>query len=392
MRVLLISHLWPREDFPHLGIFVAEQAVELARLCELEVISPLDLTPRLEEFNPQEIFAGFSKYRLRTSPLYSEIGGIKPTALPFKAGFLRRMFAVGAARRLADALKRIRPAACDLVHAHTLFPDGLACSIWLNGRPVPLIVTAHGSDVHSMASGVRYSLGRILRRADKIVTVSRDLKNRLSELGASAQKMEFVPNGFSADLFDLQVRPVRDPHLVVFLGRLSGVKQVDLLIRAIRHCRDEIRLEIAGDGPDRGRLEALVDHLRLRRRVQFRGLVSREEVPAFLSRASLLCLVSGREGWPTVIFESLACGTPVLATAVGGIPEALCREDYGELVPVDVNSEELARRIQAALLRKWDEENLRAYARGFTWKMLAQRLFLLYRKAVEEKSGNATND
>ncbi len=392
MRVLLISHLWPRRDFPHLGIFVADQAAELARQCELEVISPLDLTPRLEEITLREIFAGFIKYHLRTSPVYNEINGIKPVTLPFRAGFLRRSLAAGAAQRLADALQRIRLETFDVVHAHTLFPDGLACSLWLNSQPIPLIVTAHGSDVHSMSAGLRNSLGGILNRADRIIAVSRALQNRLLELGAAAERLEFLPNGYSTELFDLREHPDRDPHLVVFLGRLSEIKRVDLLIRAIRHCREEIRLAIAGDGPDRGRLEALVDHLRLRGRVQFLGVVPRDEVPAFLSRAALLCLVSRREGWPTVIFESLACGTPVLATEVGGIPEALCRADYGELVPVDVKPAELARRIQAALSKKWNAEALRSYARGFSWEMLTQKLFMLYRNLIEEKSGKSAGD
>jgi glycosyltransferase involved in cell wall biosynthesis len=387
----MISHLWPRRDFPHLGIFVADQTAELARLCELEVVSPLDLTPRLEEINLREIFTGFSKYRLRINPLFSEISGIKPTSLPFKAGFLRRKFAIGAARHLASALKRIPFKSYDLVHAHTLFPDGLACALWLNSRPVPLVVTAHGSDVHSMTAGVRNSLSNVLRRADRILSVSRALQKPLLELGAATERLEFLPNGFSAELFDLSERPKRDPNLVAFLGRLSGVKRVDLLIRAMRHCRQDIRLEIAGDGPDRGRLEALVDHLRLRRRVQFRGVIPREEVPAFLAQAALLCLVSGREGWPTVIFEALACGTPVLATEVGGIPEALCRAEYGELVPVSVQPEELARRIQVALQKKWDAEALRSYAHEFSWKMLAQRLFQLYANIIEERSGKSAS-
>ena len=388
MNVLIVSHLWPRADFPHLGIFVADQAVELARHCTISVIAPVDLTHRSEELGLRELLAGRPKYHSRSKPEFIQVGQVQPQIVTFRAAPFRQALALATAKNLAQALESLDLRSVDLVHAHTLFPDGLACSLWLKDKPIPLIVTAHGSDVHSMPAGVQKALPRLMERADHMIAVSRALADRLMALGANPQKITVLPNGFASELFDLKTWPARDPHRLVFLGRLGAIKRADLLIQAVSLLPKSIRLDVAGDGAERGRLERLVESLKLTQRVRFVGALARAEVPPFLAGAALMCLVSQKEGWPTVIFESLACGTPVLATAVGGIPEALRDPNLGTLIPADIAPDKLAVQIQAALDRRWDHAAIRQHALHYSWQALASRIVELYKKLISAKSAS----
>jgi len=388
LNVLVVSHLWPRADFPHLGIFVADQVAELAKRCQVSVVAPVDLTHRSDEIGPKEILAGLPQYRARAQPAFIPVNEIKPQVVTFRAAPFRQALALATARNLAKALEPIDPAQFDLIHAHTLFPDGLACSLWLKNMSIPLVITAHGSDVHSMPPGVKKALGHLLDRADLMIAVSRSLSESLIRLGARPDIVHVLPNGFAADLFDLPSPPPRVRRKIVFLGRLGAVKRVDLLIRALTHLPPDIHLGIAGDGAERRSLESLVAALRLNQRVRFYGVISRQDIPPFLAGAALMCLISEKEGWPTVIFESLACGTPVLATSVGGIPEALADPGLGMLIPPDISPEKLAAQILTALDKRWDHVAIRRHALNYSWKAISARLFEVYQTLISAKQSS----
>lgn len=383
MKVLIVSHLWPRSDFPHLGIFVADQVAELAKSCHVSVVAPVDRTIRWEEISLRELLGGFERYRARSSPEFLQVSAIRPDVVSFRAGVFRQKFALSAAERLSRALDRVTLEGTDVVHAHTIFPDGLACALWLQDRKIPLLVTAHGSDVHSMAGGVKRSLGYLLKRADWLLPVSQSLGDQLIELGAQPVRIQVMPNGFPSGLFENLDDSHRDTRRLVYLGRLGSVKRVDLLIRALVYCDSGIALEIAGDGPERGRLESLAGSLHLQNRVRFLGNISRPEIPRFLSGAALMCLASEKEGWPTVIYEALACGTPVLATEVGGIPEALSSPELGTLVSVNVSPKELAAQITTSLQRTWNRQFIRQHALEYSWESLSAELVALYHRSLE---------
>jgi glycosyltransferase involved in cell wall biosynthesis len=378
LNALIISHLWPRADIPHLGIFVADQVAELAKHDAVCVMAPVDLTHRTEEIGLREILAGLPKYRARSRPNLLPAGSITPQIIPFRAAPFRQALALASAQNLAAALKRIDLSGFDLVHAHTLFPDGLAAALWLQDKSLPLVVTAHGSDAHSMPAGVKKALPVLLARANGLIAVSQALADILTALGANPTKISVLPNGFAADQFALLHLPDRNSQKIVFLGRLGAVKRADLLIRAMRHIPDRIKLEIAGDGAEKAKLEELVSERGLGRRVTFLGQISRTQVPEFLAGAALLCIVSRMEGWPTVIFESLACGTPILATAVGGIPEALADDRLGVLVSSQISPAQLAEQIQTALEKRWDHTFIRESVQQYSWQAIVSRLRDLY--------------
>ncbi|MCX6639765.1 MAG: glycosyltransferase [bacterium] len=382
MKVIVISHLWPRSQAPHLGVFVAEQVVALSKLCDLSVVVPIDRTFRREEVKFREVVKGFPEFRRRTHPELATVPGIALSTVSYRSPLRREGHELNAAQRLADSLRTVDIKGVDLIHAHTLFPDAIAASLWLRDKSIPLAVTAHGSDVHSVRPGVLKILPRSLERADAIIPVSGFLRERLISFGANSEKLHVIPNGFPADHFSAPITVERDPNKIAFLGRLTDIKRIDLLIRALALLDAKITLQIAGDGPLRKKLEMLVNNLGLTKRVTFLGMLGRDQIPTFLSSVALLVLVSQREGWPTVVFESFACGTPVLATSVGGLPEAIASPNLGVLVPEDVTPRRLAAELRTALQRNWDRQTIRLYAREYAWDKIAVRTFELYRQII----------
>jgi glycosyltransferase involved in cell wall biosynthesis len=132
------------------------------------------------------------------------------------------------------------------------------------------------------------------------------------------------------------IEPKQEPGgPVVFAGRLAPEKGVDVLVEAIGLLGGEARLEVAGDGPERERLEALAG-ARAPGRVRFWGRLSKERLLELLSRASV-CAIPSRwyENQPMAVLEAFACGVPVVATGLGGLPELVEPGVDGEIVPAD---------------------------------------------------------
>lgn len=383
MKALIVSHLWPRSDWPWLGIFVADQVASLAKRCDVSVVAPVDRTIRRKEITPHELLSGLPKYRHRTRPEMLSLQGIQPLCVPFRARLFRETFAQSSVRRLAGALEQVSLDGVDLVHAHTIFPDGLACALWLEKRAIPLVVTIHGNDVYYIRAGARKAVRSLINQVDALVPVSRYLGDLLKEYGAEPARIHVIPNGFLSEPFKKAEDTNRNPKKLVYLGRLDAHKRLDLLIDALAQCQDDIVLDIAGDGFVRKNLEAQVRKLGLENRIRFLGTMPREDVPRFLAGAALMCLVSTREGWPTVIFEALACGTPVLATAVGGNPEALEPPGLGEVVPVDITADELAKKIESTIRFDWDRQFIKEHAFRHSWDEVAAQLAQLYSSLLE---------
>jgi glycosyltransferase involved in cell wall biosynthesis len=160
------------------------------------------------------------------------------------------------------------------------------------------------------------------------------------------------------------------------VGHLTQNKGFDRLLRALRALRnrggrDDVRVAVVGEGVYRRELEHLVGFLGLRDAVRLAGEVPHANLHLWYSAADLSCLFSRREGWPNVVLESMACGTPVLATPAGGIPEIL---GPGTGALADGDDESLAQALGSALDRAWDREAITRYARERTWESAADQV------------------
>jgi teichuronic acid biosynthesis glycosyltransferase TuaC len=199
-----------------------------------------------------------------------------------------------------------------------------------------------------------------------VIAVSQALKQAVIDLGIPEEKIfPSERRGHRKILSYLQGRSARSigacSRMILSVGNLTPNKGFDLLIRSLPIVRDQTRRKGCRVGDRRRRtfrneLDATISRLRLDGRVHLVGAVPHEQLHLWYSAADVFCLASEREGWPNVILESLACGTPVVATPAGGIPEILSSETLGLLTERD--ERKIAGAIVTALNKKWMSDNL----------------------------------
>lgn len=237
----------------------------------------------------------------------------------------------------------------DLIHAHWLLPNGLPAAVVGMLTGVDFAVSVHGSDVHLVQrSGLARAIGRwIAARAASITVCSSDLQAKLTQTGIPETKTQVVPYGVDVSFFSPEggEKPglkealglEDDVFLVGAVGRLVEKKGFDVLVRAVS-LASEIRLVVAGDGPEGERLQKLADTLGIGDRVYFIGAANRLQVRNLYRSVDVLAVPSvvdsagNVDGLPNVLLEGLASGCAVIASRVAGIPDVLEHEVNGLLV------------------------------------------------------------
>lgn len=262
---------------------------------------------------------------------------VRPNRVPFIRAVLFVLAGIGPGIVLAHK-KKIR-----LIHAHGAVPQALLACLLGRLLGVPYIYTAHGAELtlHNARGKIfRHLIQALITRAAAVTSVCRENLKYMSRFNGKAF---YVPNGIEdafADQYPGAARPLErngSPANILFVGHVNPVKGVDLLIRAAETWAAagdfDFRLKIVGDGPPRtvGRYVRAVEAAGLAGRVVFTGI--RRDVPRLLAEADIYVHPARMEGLPTAILEAMAAGVPVVAAAVGGIPDFVVHEKNGLLVP-----------------------------------------------------------
>lgn len=333
VRVCVLTTSYPRFPGDAAGAFVGE-LVSHARAAgvEVEVVSPADFR------HPGLALGSGVLANLRARPW-------RALALPL---FLAE-FALAARRGASDA---------DVVHAHWI-PSGLPALA--TGRP--FLVQLWGSDVE-LARRSRLPARLLLRRARAVVVASEFLGEQARLLGARVVRV--VPYGIEAP--EVVARPDSPPH-VLYAGRLSEEKGILEFLEA----SEGMPRVIVGDGPLRGRVP------------ESRGQIAHDRLGEFYERAAVVCVPSRREGYGVVAREAMAYGRPVVATAVGGLRDAVVDGVTGVLVspgrPGELRealSRLLAEPDRAAELGANARERAR---RDYSWPVATAALLDVYEEA-----------
>jgi 2-deoxystreptamine N-acetyl-D-glucosaminyltransferase/2-deoxystreptamine glucosyltransferase len=350
---------------------------------------------------------------VRQLVLTSRLGGptgratLAPAATVWRLGAplrrMRQMWAAAATRHLA--FDRLGP--FDLVHAHqgediVLLPLAMAA---VRRFRCPLVVTVHCSVRHTVQAVTPHKAlikavggpveGWGLRRADRVITLTRSTADRLVGDGVDATRISVIPSGFEAPLFDATAAagPTGSAALadlsgltrprVGYVGRLAPQKDVVSLVRAFpRLATPGASLVIVGDGPDRPLVERAVADTGAADRVRLTGFVPHDRVPDVLAALDVLVLPSRYEELGSVLVEGLRAGLPIVATAVGGIPEVVRHGVTGLLVPPG-DPPALATAIDRVLTEPGLAATLAAgaqeAARAYGWDELARSVLSVYR-------------
>lgn len=380
MNVLVVSTLLPSSVEPERSPFNWEQVRALARLVPLIAVAPIPWTPPVP--------AKRSWGRFRDVPPCETVDGIEVhhpryVVVPRRA---RSVQGWSYARRLDDVVAslgaRFPP---DAIFATWAYPDVYAATRVGRRRRLPVIGKVHGSDLNllpGLGLGLERRIREALSAADRVVAVGETLRCRAVALGAPAERTVVVRNGIDLERFAPRDRrdaraaldlPL-DGELLLYVGRLSPEKGPDLLLDALGALavsRPAVQLALVGAGPLEPGLRRRAEVLGLTDRCRFVGRRPHAEVARWLNAASLLVIPSRAEGVPNVLLEAVASGTPVVATRVGGVAEALEEGVAGLLVAPGAGAE-LARAIATALDRAFAPRAVRATLRSQSWDASAR--------------------
>ncbi len=372
MKLLTFSTLFPNSIRPNHGIFVETRLRYLVASgkASARVVAPVPWFPWTHpRFGSYASFARVPREESRNGlqvahPRYALIPKIGMNLAP-----------VLLARGVKPLIGRMIDEGqdFDLIDAHYFYPDGVAAAALGRYFNKPVVITARGSDITLIPQHrtARRLIVEAAARADAMITVCNALKTGLTELGADPRKIHSLRNGVDLVRFQPADRAVLRAELgmtgftLISVGNLAPVKGHDLTIQALTLMPDT-SLWIAGAGPDRAKLAALAAGLGLGERVRFLGSVPNAELHRFYAAADAMVLASSREGWANVLLESMACGTPVVATRVWGTPEVVTAPAAGILMD-ERSAAGLADAVGRLRANYPDHAATRRYAEGYSW-------------------------
>jgi glycosyltransferase involved in cell wall biosynthesis len=277
-----------------------------------------------------------------------------------------------------------------IVHAHwTLSASISYLSKLISRSHLPIIASVHGSDIFQV---IQNPIGAILtsfvlQRCDRVVGVSQALINEVLKLGISSNKVLVISNGVDVERF--KPLPLRfRQNIILYVGSLIERKGLKFLLSALPNVFKSFpsyRLLIVGEGPQYPELKRMSDSLNITDKVIFLGFQSHERVRTLMQLAKLFVLPSTEEAQGVVLLEALACGTPVVASKVGGIPEVIT-SDVGILVPC-ANSGALSEAIVSILSdnARWLNMSEQARTRAenlYSWKRIARQWISVYEEVL----------
>ena len=366
MKILTFSTLFPNTEKPGHGIFVETRLRHLVASGQVEsrVVAPIGWFPSK---NPR--FGDYAK--LAKVPQCEVRHGLQvehprfPVLPKVGINVAPLLLAQAARPRIARLLDEGYD--FDLIDAHYFYPDGVAAAMLARYFNKPLVITARGSDITLLP---QYALPRKMitwaaKRADAVITVCHALRDEVVALGVAPDKVVSLRNGVDLQLFQPVERTPNPLFTLLTVGHLVPVKAQELIVAALPLLPDA-RLVVAGDGPNRNMLETLARELKVEARVQFLGAVPQAELRSHYGNADALVLASSREGWANVLLESMACGTPVVASRVYGTPEVVAAPEAGVLMR-ERSPQGVTDAVNALRAYYPDRAATRRYAEGFSW-------------------------
>jgi len=392
LEILTFTTLYPSQIRPQHGIFVETRLRKLTESGAVgaRVVAPCPWFPFASpRFGHYSLFSRQPREEIRYGlhvdyPRYPQLPKIGMSAAPLA------LFA-SVLPVLRRQLRGGRD--FDLIDAHYFYPDGVAAVLLGRALGRPVVVTARGSDLNLIAEyaipqgWIRWSA----RHADGLVAVSRGLKQRLANLGIAEERVHVLRNGVDPALFRPTDRDAARQALgltrptLLAVGNLVRLKSHRMMVEALVGL-PAVDLVIVGEGPERAAIEALARERQVADRVRLLGHVPQDHLPDIYSAADLLLLVSTHEGWPNVLLESMACGTPVIASDVDAIADIVAVPEAGRILkgPTPERLAATAREFLGALPAR---AATRAYAEGFDWQSTTEGQITLFHEICMHRRG-----
>jgi teichuronic acid biosynthesis glycosyltransferase TuaC len=388
IKLLTFSSLYPNEVVPQHGVFVENRLRHLLATGQVrsKVVAPVPWFPfKSKAFGEYGDFARVPKTAVRHGinieyPRYLVVPKVGMNWTP----------ATMAAAAM-PVIKRIIAQGYDfdVLDAHYFYPDGVAAARIAKALGKPVVITARGTDLNLVP---QYEKPRAMiqwaaSQAAGLVTVCQALKDSLVQLGVEQERVEVLRNGVDLQLFtppddreQLRKSLGIKGKTILSVGHLIERKGHHLVIEALQQLPD-VKLLIAGQGPELGNLKRLASEKQVADRVKFLGSIPHGQLRDYYGAVDMLVLASSREGWANVLLESMASGTPVVATSIWGTPEVVAAPEAGVLVEKR-SAAGLAEGVHRLYANMPDRQTTRQYAEKFSWDETTQGLLKLFRRVV----------
>ena len=394
LSILTVTTLFPNPVNPSHGSFVATRLEKLVASgdVDVEVIAPVPWSPSWVPYSPSGRLDRVPRFRMHGGlkvhhPRYLVVPKVGMTLTPHT---LFRTLRSNLQELLAQGRR------FDLIDAHYFYPDGVAAVRLAEEFGIPVVVTARGTDLNLIPEyrSPRRMIRHAAARADGLITVCQALKDRLVELGTAADDVVVLRNGVDLQLFSPMDRQVARARLgltrrtLASVGGLVERKGHHHAIRALP-ALPETDLLIVGEGPERRRLERIAVQEGVSGRVRFLGRMEQKQLPEVYNAVDALVLASSREGWANVLLEAMACGTPVVASAVWGTPEVVAAPEAGVLMKT-LDTDGVVEGVTRLFSMNPDRAVTRRYAEGFSWDATTQGQLKLFQNILAASQPNTS--
>lgn len=384
MKIAIVTHYFPSSSEPWQGRSAYQRLLELTKIADARVFYPHTAYPD----SLRRWIKTNSKFDAFYSPPGVNVRYYDYLAVPI---LTRPLNGWMAARALLPHVRNFAP---DIIYSFVLYPDGYAALQIGKALGIPVVAKSIGSDVNRITNPItRLHTRTVLRGADFLVSVSEDMRRKMVEMGAAPEKTRAVINGCDLSVFHVRDRQEARSQLgldaeieaVVYVGRMDmkkGLREVVQAAAGLHAARPRLHVYMIGAGPDQPVIEADIRAANAESYIHILKGCAFDEVATWMAASNLVTLPSYMEGCPNVVVEALACGRPVVASRVGGIPEVM-DEDSGCFVEPR-NSADLLQALNAALDREWDAEAISAkWSRS--WSVGANEVYAVFEDVLAKR-------
>jgi len=402
-KLLVLTQWFPSPDFSYSSPFVYDYVFNISNFfAEVYVFSLIPNIPyKLLNRFPLNIknYLGINKrwHKQTESPTFGKnytkenvnVFYIKHFPLIFKFRSFRSLYATYS--KMIKIIKE-KNISIDLIHAHFLYPSGCLGMLTKSKLNIPLVITGHGSDIHTLpfkGKKIKGILKKTIKASDIVFSVGKGNKKILIDyLGADEKRTFIMPNSVDPKKFHKMeldkvkelLRIPADKKIILTIGNLLEEKGLDYLIKAAEKLYKKIKnikFIIIGNGPQYKYLTSMIKKLNLKKVVNILDPMPQDELRLWLNASHVFVLPSLKEGLGMVQIEAMACGKPVVATRNGGSETIITNENLGILVE-SKNSDELAKGIYQALNKSWNSKYIISHAMKFTPSKISKEIAYIF--------------
>lgn len=385
VRILSFSYCYPNHSNPNWGVFVHQRLTSIAKKEELKVCSPVSWFPI------------FSRHRGNPGPekdTWQDLTVYRPRFFYFP-GILKqqdaRFYFRGVRRWFHQFINDWRP---DLLDAHFVWPDGVAVAALGREFGIPYTITLRGKLYECLKSKSQTrQCAAALTIADQVISVSGLLAEEARKLGVVSEKLSVIPNGVDRERFHprdkgtcrRELNLPDDGRILITVAHLGHRKGHHEVIHALAELPEDVRLVIVGGAAQGGTVET-IRSVAVKKRVENRLILTGpqpyQKIPLYYNAADASVLASYREGCPNAVLESLASGTPVVASDVGAVRDILPEPEVGRIVPPREIGP-LRDAMADVLKKKWDPKTVVQSSGVKSWDEVATNVRKILQAALQ---------